>query len=683
MKVSCIASECFLIEIGSSTILVNCPLEVDLRKPKPAAMSGSAPSSMGRPVPPPTAASSSSASHGAPSQADVQYIMDFFDQYAPHAKQAQQARLDQQHEQQQQQQQQEQAMGSDRPFIPVFRMVPLPAISHQDIDLIIITHFEAMLGLPYLTEYLGYHKRIVATEPTIMLARQRMQELVAYFSDIPAAAASIKRGPTDMDWKGLYSAMEIEECLARIQPLRHDERMSLFHMLTATPKSSGYTLGSSNWVLEAEEKKVAIFASSSQNPHFYPSSLDLTLLDGADVVLVCGVGRYSMDELDKQVSKAISYICSRLKTGDNVVLAMPVVGGLVYDMLWMIRARLAQLGMEFGAVKPDVPVYMLSPVAKLSLEYANICGEWMSQQRMDSVLQAQQPLPHGAMLQDGALTTFADINEIRTSKTKLNTLPSLVITGDAQVLGYGPLDSIMQMWTPEKSVCMLLDPDMSVENYELQKHLSTIPTIHHPMDTRMNLEDVLNAIHTRHECTPEFILLPQMAVDGATATATTSAQELSGIKYIHYNIGGRQNIDITAQWVEMMVYEHMIMNSQLKPIPVNEQRHMVLGAPVGCQIHKFNNVVTVHPSSMQAAPPLAAAQALLPTDDLVNKLIESGHPHVSYTTADNDVTITVNSQADESYPLGTIHIAKNEYTISSTDDHFIDLIRKILTMSNA
>lgn len=53
----------------------------------------------------------------------------------------------------------------------VFRIPDLSLIDINSIDLVLISNYNLMLGLPYLTEYMGYKGRIIATEPTVEYAK--------------------------------------------------------------------------------------------------------------------------------------------------------------------------------------------------------------------------------------------------------------------------------------------------------------------------------------------------------------------------------------------------------------------------------------------------------------------------------------------------------------------------------
>lgn len=55
--------------------------------------------------------------------------------------------------------------------ISVFRTANLDLVDINNIDVVIIANSDMMLGLPFLTEYLGYKGRIYATAPSIEFAR--------------------------------------------------------------------------------------------------------------------------------------------------------------------------------------------------------------------------------------------------------------------------------------------------------------------------------------------------------------------------------------------------------------------------------------------------------------------------------------------------------------------------------
>lgn len=62
--------------------------------------------------------------------------------------------------------------------ISVFRTANLDLVDINNIDVVIIANSDMMLGLPFLTEYLGYKGRIYATAPSIEFARYVYMRIV-------------------------------------------------------------------------------------------------------------------------------------------------------------------------------------------------------------------------------------------------------------------------------------------------------------------------------------------------------------------------------------------------------------------------------------------------------------------------------------------------------------------------
>lgn len=60
--------------------------------------------------------------------------------------------------------------------------------------------------------------------------------------------------------------------------------------------SSGYSLGSVNWVLESSFQKLLLMSHSSDVPDRHPASLDTSIMEDADVVLVSGLRTDHLNE---------------------------------------------------------------------------------------------------------------------------------------------------------------------------------------------------------------------------------------------------------------------------------------------------------------------------------------------------------------------------------------------------
>lgn len=196
--------------------------------------------------------------------------------------------------------------------LSVFRAPDFNLLDVDSIDLVLIANSNLMLGLPYLTEYMGYKGKIIATEPTIEYAKQRMEELVIYHgkrtSTIePTLATHFSQlGGSVQDsegWRSIYSTKDIISCIEKIQPVRYTETISLFSTLNLVAYSSGYSLGSANWVLETSFKKITFLSSSSLYTNLHPAPFDFDLIRDADVIVVSGLSQQSEKELSFERAK--------------------------------------------------------------------------------------------------------------------------------------------------------------------------------------------------------------------------------------------------------------------------------------------------------------------------------------------------------------------------------------------
>lgn len=71
----------------------------------------------------------------------------------------------------------------------------------------------------------------------------------------------------------------------------------------------------------------------------------------------------------------ITLIGSALHTRQNLLFPISTTRAL-FDVLEDLRTYFSAMGLEASTDAGFPHIYVLSPVSKMSLEYANICGEW-------------------------------------------------------------------------------------------------------------------------------------------------------------------------------------------------------------------------------------------------------------------------------------------------------------------
>lgn len=123
-------------------------------------------------------------------------------------------------------------------------------------DVILITSYQTMMALPYLTELTQFSGHIYATEPTLTIAKMFMLELIEFLERTPKvrrASAwksledSVKSIPFPSslelydvkDWRLIYTRTNVSECLAKVKIVSFNQKIDIFGALEATPLSSG------------------------------------------------------------------------------------------------------------------------------------------------------------------------------------------------------------------------------------------------------------------------------------------------------------------------------------------------------------------------------------------------------------------------------------------------------------
>ncbi|EXX64334.1 hypothetical protein RirG_143750 [Rhizophagus irregularis DAOM 197198w] len=92
-----------------------------------------------------------------------------------------------------------------------------------------------------------------------------MKELVHFFGDsVLKSRTHSQPGSTNIftgvtaDWnvaRSLYSIADIQSCIDKVRPVRFGEHLNLYE-LEVTAYSSGYCLGSANWMIDCGGEKV-------------------------------------------------------------------------------------------------------------------------------------------------------------------------------------------------------------------------------------------------------------------------------------------------------------------------------------------------------------------------------------------------------------------------------------------
>ncbi|UZO22454.1 uncharacterized protein OCT59_014817 [Rhizophagus irregularis] len=217
---------------------------------------------------------------------------------------------------------------------------------------------------------------IYATEPTVLFGRQMMKELVHFFGDSVLKTV-------------------IQSCIDKVRPVRFGEHLNLYE-LEVTAYSSGYCLGSANWMIDCGGEKISIVSSSSTVQNIHPLPFDETVLINADVIILSDLRDKDGARFETILIEIGNCVANTLKNKGNVLFPC-TMNGIIFDIIGFLSQHLRAVGLR------GIPFYAVSPIAEESLKYSNICGELMCTERQQKMYLPDNPMHHQDMIEQSLL----------------------------------------------------------------------------------------------------------------------------------------------------------------------------------------------------------------------------------------------------------------------------------------
>ncbi|KAJ8969195.1 hypothetical protein NQ317_000973 [Molorchus minor] len=247
-----------------------------------------------------------------------------------------------------------------------------------------------------------------------MAPRLLLEELVIYIEQCPKAtfAAQWKnvaqKCPFPLNeafkpksWKQIYNMNQVNASLSRIQMVGYNEKIDVYGALQVIPASSGYCLGSANWVISTEHEKV-VYLSGSSTLTTHPRPMDHHALKNADVLIMTDLTQTPISNPDSMLGVLCVVVGLTLRGGGNVLIPCYPTG-VVYDLFECLSGKMQELGVS------NCPMFFISPVADMSLAYSNILAEWLSSVKQNKVYVPDEPFPHGMLVKSNKLKHFKHI----------------------------------------------------------------------------------------------------------------------------------------------------------------------------------------------------------------------------------------------------------------------------------
>uniref|UniRef100_A0A674NXQ1 Integrator complex subunit 9 n=1 Tax=Takifugu rubripes TaxID=31033 RepID=A0A674NXQ1_TAKRU len=347
---------------------------------------------------------------------------------------------------------------------PEFCLPERELLDLSTVDVILISNYHCMMALPYITEHTGFTGTVYATEPTLQIGRLLMEELVNFMERVPKAQSatcwknkeiqrmlpgSLKDAVDVWTWKRCYSMQEVNSALSRVQLVGYSQKVELFGAVQVSPLSSGYSLGSSNWIIQSHHEKVSYVSGSS-------------LLT-------------THPQASRKCRLPTQTASMTIRAGGNVLVPC-YSSGVIYDLLECLYQFIesASLG--------TTPFYFISPVANSSLEFSQIFAEWLCNNKQSKVYLPEPPFPHAELIQTNKLKHYPSIHGDFSSEFRQ---PCVVFTGHPS-LRFGDVVHFMELWGKSSlntiiftdSVTKLLQPDKTTSAPPTTSSDSSLQPLH-------------------------------------------------------------------------------------------------------------------------------------------------------------------------------------------------------------
>jgi len=300
---------------------------------------------------------------------------------------------------------------------PEFCPPDLSLVDLSQVDAVLVSNYTCLLALPFVTEGTGFRGAVYATEPTLRFGRLFMQELIEFtertskgrgraakwkdvLRSLPQPLCDLVNPRT---WKCLYTREQMESSLSKVTLVGYSERKDVFGLLEVSPVSSGYCLGSSNWIISSRYERIS-YVSGSSTLTTHPRPMDQAPLRNSDCMVLTALTHTPLQNPDPMIGEFCKQVVETTRQGGNVLVPC-YPSGVVYDLFECLAGQMDLNGLA------GVPLFFVSPAADASLAYSNVMAEWLSAAKQSRVYIPEEPFPHGHLMRAGRLKSFKTLHD--------------------------------------------------------------------------------------------------------------------------------------------------------------------------------------------------------------------------------------------------------------------------------
>ncbi|WAR10506.1 INT9-like protein [Mya arenaria] len=224
-----------------------------------------------------------------------------------------------------------------------------------------IRHYRSASKYLCFTLYTGFNGAVYCTDPTLQIGKLYMKELVTYIE-------RVSRTKTCNLWKKDDILKNLPLPLRdAVTPIAWQKCYTVFGALTVMCCSSGYSLGSCNWIIHSDYEKIC-YVSATSTLTTHPKPIDQAPLRHSNVMIFSSLTQTPLTNPDSMIGEFCVNAAVTIKNGGNVLVPCNP-SGVTYDLFECLSGHLDSCGLS------TVPLYFISPVADSTLAYSNIFGE--------------------------------------------------------------------------------------------------------------------------------------------------------------------------------------------------------------------------------------------------------------------------------------------------------------------
>eukprot|EP00095_Tigriopus_kingsejongensis_P004426 maker-scaffold731_size105367-snap-gene-0.13 protein:Tk04426 transcript:maker-scaffold731_size105367-snap-gene-0.13-mRNA-1 annotation:"integrator complex subunit 9" len=404
--------------------------------------------------------------------------------------------------------------------MPEFGVPDTSMVDMSEVDCILISNYTCMLSLPYITEETGFKGMIFLTEPTLHFGRMFMEETIEYIERSTKGQSAYRwkdlhqRLPSplcDADnpqaWRIIFNREKMESCLSKVHMVGYSEKKDVFGLLEVSPVSSGYCLGSSNWIISSPFERIA-YISGSSTLTTHPCPMEQAPLRNADCVILTALTQTPQTNADMMIGEFCKTVVETTRQGGNVLVPC-YPSGIVYDLFECLAGQMDVSGLS------NIPMFFVSPVADSSLAYSNILAEWLSTSKQNRVYIPDEPFPHGSLARSGRLKSFRSLHDENFSHEYRQ--PCVMFCGHPS-LRFGDVIHFIELWgsNPNNTI-VFTEPSFNHSLALAPFQPLMMKAVHCPIDTSVNFGQAKKLIR---ELKPGCLVVPEIYTNPPISLAT-------------------------------------------------------------------------------------------------------------------------------------------------------------------